>query len=360
MTQEFLHKIFFGNSIQKWFIAIVVILAALFFSKVISRILARLFVKFFTKVNHQQYADIFQRNIVNPLSRYLFWTITVYAMDTLAYPQELTFNIFKTNSHAVIDALSAGWLTVCFFRLVIGIVVFISTLLKNKATTKNERSMLQMISLLSDLARAVLVVFCILCVLKFSFNYSLASFITSLGLVTAALALAAKESVENIICSFVIFLDKPFLVGDSIVVNGVSGSVEKIGLRSTLLRTDAKTMVSMPNRTVIGGALENISNQTYRRFSQMLELDLDTKPEAIEQLCEAILDLLKAEVADGIVLPTVYFKETGVNSQKIYMEYFGTMNLTLAVFRQQVQENNLKITKLIQSAGILLIRMNYR
>jgi len=360
MTQEFLHKIFLSNSIQKWLVAIAVILAALFFSKIISRILARLFVKFFTKVNHQQYADIFQRNIVNPLSRYIFWTITVYALDNLAYPQELVFSIFKTNSHAALDALSAGWLTICFFRLVIGVIAFASTLLKNNAAQKNERSLLQMISLLADLTRAVLIVLCILCVLKFSFNYSLASFITSLGLVTAALALAAKESVENIICSFVIFLDKPFLVGDSIVVNGISGSVEKIGLRSTLLRTDAKTIVSMPNRTVIGGALENTSNQTYRRFTQTLELDPDTQPEAIEQLCTAILDLLKAEAADSIVMPTVYFKETGVNSHKIYMEYFGAMNLTLAQFRARVQQNNLKITGLIQSSNIHLIRMNYR
>ena len=360
MTQEFLHRIFLSNSIQKWFIAIAVILAALFFSKVISRIFARLFVKFFTKVNHQQYADIFQRNIVNPLSRYLFWTITVYALDTLAYPQELTFNIFKTNSHAVIDALSAGWLTVCFFRLVIGIVVFTSTLLKNKAATKNERSMLQMISLLSDLARAVLVVFCVLCVLKFSFNYSLASFITSLGLVSAALALAAKESCENIICSFVIFLDKPFLVGDYVTVNNVSGTVEKIGLRSTLVRTDAKTIVSMSNRTVIGGTLENVSNQTYRKFSQTLELDLDTKPQAIEQLCAAILELLKSQASDSIVMPTVYCKSTGVNSHKIYMEYFGQMNMTYAQFIALVQKNNLRITGLIQNSGIRLIQMNYR
>lgn len=360
MTQEFLHRIFLSNSIRQWFIATAVTLAALFFSKIISKILARLFVKFFTRINHLQYADIFQRNIVNPLSRYIFWTITVYALDTLQYPQELLFSIFKTNSHTVLDALSAGWLTVCFFRLVIGVVVFTSTLLKNKAAEKNERSLLQMISLLADLARAVLIVFCILCVLKFSFNYSLASFITSLGLVTAALALAAKESVENVICSFVIFLDKPFLVGDYVIVNNVSGTVEKIGLRSTLVRTDAKTIVSMSNRTVIGGTLENVSNQTYRKFSQTLELDLDTKPEAVEKLCTDILNLLKAAASDSIVMPTVYFKSTGVNSHKIYMEYFGQMNMTYAQFIALVQRNNLRITELIQNSGIRLIQMNYR
>ena len=53
----------------------------------------------------------------------------------------------------------------------------------------------------------------------------------------AALALAAKESIENLIASFIIFFDKPFFTGDTLKVNNVSGTVEKIGLRSTRIRT---------------------------------------------------------------------------------------------------------------------------
>ncbi|HEY0298129.1 MAG TPA: mechanosensitive ion channel domain-containing protein [Arachidicoccus sp.] len=360
MTQEFFHTVFLDNTIKSWIVCAGIILLASVFSRIISKALASLCVKFFTHVKHQSYSNIFKKNIVRPLSRYIFWTATVFALSGLDYPQVLEFKFFKLQFSEILDALSTGWLTVCFFRLIIGVEVFTAAILKENASKKQDRSALQMISLLADLTRAALIVICILCVIKFSLKYSLASFVTSLGLVTAALALAAKESVENIICSFVIFLDKPFFVGDTISVNGVSGVVEKIGLRSTLLRTDAKTLISMSNSSVIGGTLENTSNQTYRKHAQTLELDLDTTAKDIQKICESILVLLKTKSDQSIVTPTVYFKETGVNSHKIYMEYFGMMNLSLAEFRALVQKINLEIVTIIQQGHVTLIRTGYR
>ncbi|MDE1191889.1 MAG: mechanosensitive ion channel [Arachidicoccus sp.] len=360
MANGIWNKIFLDNTVRDWIITVAIILLALFFSRIISRLLANICVKIFTKFNHNSYSDIFKKNIVDPLSKYIFWAATVYALERLKYPDLFEGNFFKTHFSNVVDAVSTGWLVICFFNLIIGITIFITAILKTHASERSDRSALQMISLLSDLARAILIVLCILCILKFSFNYSLATFVTSLGLVTAALALAAKESVENVICSFVIFLDKPFFVGDSIKVNDITGTVEKIGLRSTLIRTDAKTLISMSNSSVISNALENTSNQTYRRQIQTLEVDLDTKPEDIKNICDKILELLNKKSSESITLPTVYFKETGVNSHKIYMEYYGLMNLTLKEFRDKVQQINLEIVALIQQTGIKIIRSNYR
>ncbi|ANI88752.1 hypothetical protein A9P82_05300 [Arachidicoccus ginsenosidimutans] len=351
---------FLDNTIKAWFICAGAILLALIFSRFISKGLATLFVKLFTKVKHTDYSDVFKKNIVKPLSHYIFWSVVVFSLEKLSFPHQMEFDFFKTKFSKVLDAISMGWLTVCFFQLVIGIAMFIAFVLKESAAKKNDRPILQMISLLADLVRAVLIVFCILFVLKVSFNYSLSSFVTSLGLVTAALALAAKESVENIICSFVIFLDKPFFVGDTINVNGVSGTVEKIGLRSTLLRTDAKTLVNMSNSSVIGGTLENKSNQTYRHTVQTLELDLDTTPETIQELVNHIKKLLQNMSNESIVNPAVYFKDTGINSHKIFVEYFGLMNMTYADFTQRVQQINIEIVTIIKQLNISLVKLNDR
>ncbi len=67
--------------------------------------------------------------------------------------------------------------------------------------------------------------------------------LTGLGIVGVALALSARESLENLIASFIIFFDKPFVIGDVLKVQNVTGTVERIGFRSTRLRTTEKTYV---------------------------------------------------------------------------------------------------------------------
>ena len=100
--------------------------------------------------------------------------------------------------------------------------------------------------------------------------------LASLGLAGAAFALAAKESIENLIASFVIFFDKPFTAGDVLKVNNISGTVEKIGLRSTRIRTDQKTYVTVPNKQMVDSIVDNLSLRTQRKGELRLELSLST------------------------------------------------------------------------------------
>jgi MscS family membrane protein len=78
----------------------------------------------------------------------------------------------------------------------------------------------------------------------------------------AALALAARESLENIIASFIIFFDKPFVTGDNLKIQQVTGTVERIGLRSTRIRTADKTLVSVPNKQMVDSIVDNLSMRT--------------------------------------------------------------------------------------------------
>jgi MscS family membrane protein len=89
-------------------------------------------------------------------------------------------------------------------------------------------------------------------ILHFAFNLDVGSFLTGLSIVGAAVALSLRESLENLIASFVIFFDKPFTTGDVVKVQGITGTVEKIGLRSTRIRTEQKTYVTVPNKQMVG------------------------------------------------------------------------------------------------------------
>ena len=73
------------------------------------------------------------------------------------------------------------------------------------------------------------------------------TFLAGLGIGGLALAFGAQKTIENLFGSVAIAVDQPFRVGEVITVDGVTGLVKNIGLRSTHLRTDERTLISIPN-----------------------------------------------------------------------------------------------------------------
>jgi MscS family membrane protein len=103
------------------------------------------------------------------------------------------------------------------------------------------------------------------------------------------LELAAKKSLENLITSFIIFFDKPFFTADTVKVNGITGKIEKIGLRSTRIRTIDKTLITVLNKQMVDSIVDNLSMRTKRRAEISLELSTKTTL----SLTQTFIDLLK-------------------------------------------------------------------
>ena len=124
-------------------------------------------------------------------------------------------------------------------------------------------------------------------------NIDVTSLLAGLGIGGLAFALAAKDTVENIFGSVTVLLDKPFEIGDWVVVDGVEGTVEQIGLRSTRIRTFYCSQVNVPNSTLISATVDNFGRRSYRRIKTMLGLTYDTPPEKIEAFCEGVRELIR-------------------------------------------------------------------
>src|SRR6185369_15383118 len=124
-------------------------------------------------------------------------------------------------------------------------------------------------------------------------NYDIDKILAGLSIVAAALALSARESLENLIASIIIFFDKPFAIGDTLKVQQVTGTVEKIGLRSTRIRTTEKTYVTVPNKQMVDSILDNLSLRTHRRAVLNLDLHPHTSPQQVNQMLPALTALLK-------------------------------------------------------------------
>jgi MscS family membrane protein len=103
-------------------------------------------------------------------------------------------------------------------------------------------------------------------------GYPVTSIIAGLGIGGVALALAAQKTVENLFGSISILVDQPFRIGDTIRVDGIEGTVESVGLRSTRVRTVERTLVIFPNGKLADMRIESLGPRDRMRFAIKLQL----------------------------------------------------------------------------------------
>ena len=191
-------------------------------------------------------------------------------------------------------------------------------------------------------------------VLNYAFGLNVGSLITGLSIVGAAIALALRESLENLIASFIIFFDKPFTTGDLIKVQNITGSVEKIGLRSTRIRTDQKTLVSVPNKQMVDSILDNLSLRTQRKNELKLEVGLTTPSVKLESL---IADIRKLFDRKDIEESHVFLNDVTGQAFIIQADYF-TAPVTIIEFNTIKQEVTIRVLKLMEESGVEIAGAN--
>lgn len=182
-----------------------------------------------------------------------------------------------------------------------------------------------LLPLIGTLLRILLIILGVIYVADL-FGVNLTGLIAGLGLGGLALALAAKDTVENIFGSVTVLLDHPFGVGDSIVIDGFEGVVEKIGLRSTRIRTPQHSVVSIPNSKLISASVENLGARRFWRTRTILSLVFDIAPEKLQAFCEGIRELLKRNPKARSDYQ-VYLHEFGHSSLNIVVQvYFSVLD----------------------------------
>jgi len=118
------------------------------------------------------------------------------------------------------------------------------------------------------------------------------SVIAGLGVGGIAVALAAKDSLANLLGSLLIMFEKPFRVGHWIKLGNTEGIVESIGFRSTRIRTFYNSLVSIPSNTLVNSTVDNMEMRRYRRVRTTLQLSYDTPADKVEAFIEAIRQLV--------------------------------------------------------------------
>ncbi len=122
--------------------------------------------------------------------------------------------------------------------------------------------------------------------------------IAALGLGGLAIALGAQKTVENLVGSISVVADEPIRVGDVCKVGDVRGTVEEIGMRSTRIRTDERTIVTIPNGNFSSLQIENFSARDRYLFAPTFRLSIDLDARVVER----VLKLIRGVLADASFL----------------------------------------------------------
>ena len=155
-----------------------------------------------------------------------------------------------------------------------------------------------------------------------TFDLPITGLLGGLGLGGMALVFASKDAVANVFGSVVVLVDRPFEIGDWIKTQGVEGTVESVGFRSTRIRTFYNSQISLPNSQLTTATVDNLGRRRYRRITETLGVQYDTTPEQIEAFCEGVREILRRHPYTRKDYYHVYFNGFGDSSLNIMLYCF--------------------------------------
>ncbi len=182
---------------------------------------------------------------------------------------------------------------------------------------------------------------------------NISTLIAGAGLSSLAFAFAAQKSVANIFGAITILLNKPFIIGDFIAVNGVSGTVKDLSLTYiTLVELDGH-QVMVPNETIISSNVENFSIRESRKSDFSIGLVYGTTLEQMKQGVKIIEEILQSyQEKEQISNYRVHFDTFGDFSLKIKATYFSLITDNYQQFLKQREDINLQIKEQFEQAGL--------
>ncbi len=219
----------------------------------------------------------------------------------------------------------------------------------------------QVVPIIRKTLRAVVLIIAILFIAQNVFNRDIGSWLAGIGIAGLALSLAAQDSLKNLFGSITIFMDRPFLIGQQVIYQGFTGTVEDIGFRSTRLRLYDGTLVSVPNSDIVNTSVQNLSSRPFLRRFLTVGITYDAGVEKMQQAVQIIRDLLEsAEFKDRLhnpdnaadYPPRVYFTDLATESLNIVIYYYYRPVSDYWGFMDLNQRFNLAMMAAFEKAGI--------
>lgn len=297
---------FLTQGLWKFLLCVIIILAAMLLKSFISKCIFKLIKK---KTAKKDGADSTLGVILDVLDRPIQLLVVSAALYICAAILGLvgTYSVIASKCVETLILIAVFW-------VLLGVTKYIKPAIAK--VTKRADTHLDEIAAdyLTIAAKAVVFILGALCVLQVWVD-NISGLIAGLSIGGVAIALAAQDTAANIFGSVTVMLDHPFDIGEYIEVDGVAGTVEKMGLRSTRIRTLDQALVIVPNKTLSSANITNWTKIDRRRVTFNIGVTYSTTKTQLEELIERIKNMLETRDDirnDGIAVGFADFGESAL------------------------------------------------
>ncbi len=319
-TDVFVKSRFLGNTLWQWLALLGVLLGSFVIGRVVSFFLDRQGRRLEERL---QLISTLLRSASRPASLVIlagglylagqFMNLTyvengVEKMDLTSF----WFNVCRT-----IAVLAAGWF---IYRLVDVVEFYLRRWTSRTETLLDD----QLVPMIRKTLRVFVVIVVLLFVAQNIFNWNIGALLAGLGVGGLAFALAARDMLANLFGSITIFADRPFQMGDWVIINDQQGVIEEVGFRSTRIRLFNGHQVIMPNSVVANATIENVARRGFIRRVMNVTITYDTPPQKVQRGVEILREMLeeRSEHLHPDYPPRVYFNDFNAASLNIIVYYW--------------------------------------
>ncbi|MDA1336105.1 MAG: mechanosensitive ion channel [Bacteroidetes bacterium] len=335
---EFLDYEFLANPVREWGIALLWALGGVLVGKLLYRWFSRRMRRLAEKTE-SQLDDIIVDKVEEPLALAViilgFW----FGYDHLHFGEEV--DEFMAHVFSVAVAVDVTWMAARLLDSLLG------NMLVNAGEKSDSAMMSQLAPILRKTLRSTVWVLGVIMALN-NAGYDVAALLAGVGIGGLAMGLAAKDFVANIFGGITVFVDRPFVVGDRVQLDGVDGTVVEIGIRSTRIKTLAGRIVTIPNHKFTDSIVENVTAEPARKIRLDLGLTYDTTPERIEEAIGIVREIVEKHIGteDDTV---IWFSGFGDFSLNISVVYYVRKEADVSLTPGAI---NLEILKRFNAAGL--------
>lgn len=286
------------------------------------------------------------QNYLLPVARISSFYLIVILLSLLIRVLQLPVTIYAWIV-PVIDTLKPFLITVIFYKIVDVVAAYLGRLASRTESTLDD----QLVPLVRKTFKALVILVGTLFILRDGLDLDIIPFLTGLSIGGVAIALAAQDTIKNFFGSVMIFIDKPFQVGDWITSGEIDGTVEEVGFRSSRIRTPRNSVMYVPNGKIADSVVDNHGLRQYRRFMTSLTLTYDTPPELIEEFVKGLREIVLAHPKTRKDFFGIYFNNLSSYSQDVLFNIFFEVP-TLPEELEARHQILMQVVKLAHSLGV--------
>ncbi len=312
MFLNFFNQKIYNNTLYEWLFSLAIVVISVVVARLVYWLSSKILRKYIegTKTDID---DLIIKRLDAPMALGIMLVGIRYALKLLEFPRLV--NNYVHRGFVLMVALTATWFLT---RAVRGAIEYYFKQNAEKVMSKNE----QQVMMVAKRGSVILIWAIGIVVGLNNAGFDVGALIAGLGIGGLALALAAQDTVKNIIGGLIVFIDKPFHIGDVIRIKETEGTVVYTGIRSTRLRTGAGRIITIPNAQFTDSAIENISLEPAKRIVTYLSLTYETPAEKIDEAIMILKNIIEHSPDVNHYDSLVFLEKFSPSSVDINFTYF--------------------------------------